>query len=160
MPQTNLKPNVTELSVFDKQILPILGYSASIWSLPNKTNDVIFKGIESISSHTNIKHYCNNISDKQVSIHSIKKLGHSRENPKPYIVTFRDFTDKLDVLYGTCTSANFNHNDINVQECQVNIDNLEDEKLHTKFCKNILGLNKKANHSCCMSDLGRFPVSY
>ena len=41
-------------SVFDKQILPILGYGASIWSLPNKTNDVIFKGIESICAHTNI----------------------------------------------------------------------------------------------------------
>ena len=147
-------------SVFDKQILPILGYGASIWSLPNKTNDVIFKGIESISAHTSIKHYCNNICDKQVSIHSIKKLGHSRENPKPYIVTFTDFTDKLDILYGTCTSVNFNHNDINVQECQVNIDNLEYEKLHTKFCKTILGLNKKANNSGCMSELGRFPVSY
>ena len=78
-----------------------------------------------------------------MSIHSIKKLGHSRENPKPYIVTLTDFTDKLDVLYGTCTSVSFNHNDINVQECEVNIDNLEYEKLHKKFCKNILALNKK-----------------
>ena len=39
------------------------------------------------------------------------------------------------------------------------IDNLEYEKLHTKFCKNILGLNKKANNLGSMSELVRFPVS-
>ena len=44
----------------------------------------------------------------------------------------------------------------------VTIDNLhvEYEKLHTKFCKNILGLNKKANNLGSMSEQGRFPVSY
>ena len=83
-----------------------------------------------------------------------------KANRALFLVRKVNSNHKLDVLYGTCTSVNSNHNDVNVQECQVNIDNLEYEKIHTKFCKNILGLNKKANNSGCMSELGRFPVSY
>ena len=68
------------LSVFDKQILPILSYGSVIWSLP-----------------------------------------------------------KRDI---------------------VNIDRLEYEKFHHSFCKNILGVSKKASNANCLGELGRFPISH
>ena len=38
--------------------------------------------------------------------------------------------------------------------------NLKCEKLHTKFCRQILGIHKKASTFGVFSELGRFPLSY
>jgi hypothetical protein len=38
--------------------------------------------------------------------------------------------------------------------------NLEIEKLHIKFSKYILGVNKRATHFSTLSELGRFPLHF
>jgi hypothetical protein len=38
--------------------------------------------------------------------------------------------------------------------------NLIGEKLHTKFCKYILGVHKKITNFAVLSELGRFPLYY
>jgi hypothetical protein len=38
--------------------------------------------------------------------------------------------------------------------------NLEIEKLHIKFSKYILGVNKRATHFATLSELGRFPLHF
>ena len=32
------------------------------------------------------------------------------------------------------------------------------EKLHTKLCKNLLGVNNKTSNAACRAELGRYPI--
>ena len=34
------------------------------------------------------------------------------------------------------------------------------KKIHHSFCKNILGVSKKASNASCFGELGRFPISH
>ena len=36
--------------------------------------------------------------------------------------------------------------------------NMNGEKLHTKFCKYVLGVHSKASNIACVGELGRFPI--
>ena len=36
--------------------------------------------------------------------------------------------------------------------------NFHGEKLHTKFCKYVLGVHFKASHLACVGEVGRFPI--
>ena len=38
--------------------------------------------------------------------------------------------------------------------------NLVGEKLHTKFCKHILGVHKKTSNFAALAELGRFPLYF
>ena len=40
------------------------------------------------------------------------------------------------------------------------LDNINIEKVHVKFCKFILGVNKRAVNLAVKNELGRFPVSF
>lgn len=48
----------------------------------------------------------------------------------------------------------------NVQNSANTFSNLPAEKLHIKFCKTVLGVNKKATNLATLSELGRFPLHY
>lgn len=76
-----------------------------------------------------------------------------------------DHTIKPILLYGSEIWGIFNvnnikikqSNDILIQQCY---NNLIAETLHLKFCKTILGLNKKSMNHASLSELGRFPLHY
>ena len=37
--------------------------------------------------------------------------------------------------------------------------NFHGEKLHTKFCKYVLGVHSKDSNLACVGEVGRFPIS-
>jgi hypothetical protein len=75
-----------------------------------------------------------------------------------------DHTIKPIVLYGCEIWGTFNSNTARFRNGTVSPDrmysNLIGEKLHTKFCKFILGVHKKTTNFAVLSELGRFPLYY
>ena len=48
-------------------------------------------------------------------------------------------------------------NNLKIDDC---FKNLPCERIHLKFCKDILGVHKKSNNFAVWSELGRFPLHY
>ena len=63
-------------------------------------------------------------------------------------------------LYGSEVWGAYNINKLDQQGTLKSIinDNLEYEKLHLKFCKNILGFHKKSTNIASQGELGRYPI--
>ena len=84
----------------------------------------------------------------------------------PYIrvSTYRTCTIKPIALYGCEIWGTFNSNTARFRNGTVSPDriysNLIGEKLHTKFCKFILGVHRKPTNFAVLSELGRFPLYY
>ena len=86
-------------------------------------------------------------------------------NPKPKTsIHIFDHTIKPIVLYGCEIWGNFNSNTARFRNETLSpyriYSNLICEKLHTKFCKFILGVHKKPTNFAVLSELGRFPLYY
>lgn len=75
-----------------------------------------------------------------------------------------DHTIKPILMYGSEVWGYFNPNAARFKKEDMTIDqihlNLLSEKLHIKFCKYILGVNKKATNLAVLSELGRFPIHF
>ena len=107
------------LSVFDKQIAPILRYGSPIWSSPQSTNKVVFHGIENDSNaHDTIRKYCLYICKENVDLSSIIKMGKSRESPKPYMVTLENIEYKIKLLCNTNIMGNDTLYDMNIDQLE------------------------------------------
>jgi hypothetical protein len=83
--------------------------------------------------------------------------------PKTSIHIF-DHTIKPIALYGCEIGGTFNSNTARFRNGTLSPDriysNLICEKLHTKFCKFIFGVHKKATNFAFLSELGHFPLYY
>lgn len=138
------------LSLFDKQIFPILTYGSIYWGM-NKTYNKLYinnvpNTIKSIKQLTNFF---------KVQEHCIKKTRHIKcnNNTKPncyrLLITTDNYNSKIHFL-----------NDRNIET--TNIENSYDdhpcEKIHTKFLKYALGINKFASNHAIRAELGRFPL--
>lgn len=75
-----------------------------------------------------------------------------------------DHNIKPILLYGSEIWGIFNVNNIKIKQSNdiliQRYNNLIAETLHLKFCKTILGLNKKSMNHASLSELGRFPLHY
>jgi len=75
-----------------------------------------------------------------------------------------DHTIKPILLYGSEIWGCFNPFKKVLKKDDISFDkiypNLFADKLHIKFCKFILGVNKKATHFAVLSELGRFPLHF
>ena len=76
-----------------------------------------------------------------------------------------DHTIKPILLYGSEIWGIFNVNNSKIKQSnqvlmQLCYKNFTGENLHIKFCKTILGLNKKSMNHASLSELGRYPLHY
>ena len=98
------------------------------------------------------------------SMHVWKLSPNSFAYPYIRVSTYRTCTIKPIALYGCEIWGTFNSNTARFRNGTVSPDriysNLIGEKLHTKFCKFILGVHKKTTNFAVLSELGRFPLYY
>ena len=134
------------LSIFDKQIFPILSYGSLFWY----RNDNF------------TKLYLNNIDEKSTSTQNLNKLLHSENITKTrkisngltnlgkcrLLVTTDTYKTKLKIL---------NSNKLEAEGLRNNFDQPY-EKVHTKFLKFALGISKNASNNAIRAELGRFPL--
>ena len=150
----NVSPRLS-LSLFDKQIVPILLYGAEVWSAP-RTHNFIYLLNQTGSDNTRclVQNALNGISDSQIPFVYARRI---RKKPKQGSPDLRKILIKL---------QNYNHKEILMREHKHlftdYIDNNDSsiENVHNYFCKRSLRVNKYASTSAVKYELGRFPIAH
>lgn len=134
------------MSLFDKQISPILTYGAPIWGIPNSTNYVY---VENIAESANIKTITSN-----VPIIWAKRVGKRKNNSnRKVLMKFDIYDNKMAFLYGRRSFGNFRLSDYDTD-----YDEYKYEAVHTSYCKFALNVSKWSSNYACRAELGRFPL--
>lgn len=147
--------------LFDKQILPILNYGCSIWSMPRNTSMLYLDNIGDINTCTKtyvtslIKAIC---PDKTIPVEMAKRLGKTDSLNRPVLVKFRKLLDKEVFMRALARNSTYNY--IKCRNADQSYSNYEIEKVHTKFCKQTLNLRKNCSNLAVLAELGRYPVIY
>ncbi len=150
--------NVTlAMSLFDKMISPVLLYGCSIWGLPKNTNLLYLKNVsESEDTRSVTEKILHDIMGRNCEIRSTRRIGKINQNQqRPILVEFNELKDKFDIL--NCRSS-IKSNFI-IENFEYHIENTLYEKMHCRFLKFILNVNKYSSNSAVRGELGRFPLS-
>ena len=132
------------MSLFDKQIVPILTYGSTFWGINDNFTRFYIKDVdENINTlnDLNNKLHCK-------SIISFKRVGKKSNTPRNIIAEADSYESKIFLLNKFKYCDEFHQTIVE--------DNLE--KVHTKFCKFALNINKYASNHLIRAELGRFPV--
>jgi hypothetical protein len=148
----NTAPQLS-MSLFDKQVEPILTYGCTIWGPP--------------SCSQSIKLFCN-ISDKRnmkneidmcfaaLNIHDMEVVSYRYNCEKKYVyIVLKNVTDKSIIM------QSYEKNPVNfvIEDCIKN-EFRDVDKLHAKFVKSSLGVSKFCSNTMAFGELGRIPISY
>ena len=146
------------LNLFDKMISPVLLYGCSIWGAPNRTNLLNIKNLtEQGDTRSCVKQFLHTLSKRYIEIKSAKRIGKINENmPRIILLEVNNLADKLDLLRCSevCKTGN-----VTIDNCDFKIEDNLIEKLHAKFLKFVLNVNKFSSNSAVRGELGRHPLT-
>lgn len=147
------------LNLFDKMISPILLYGCCLWGLPKTTNLLYMYNLPEIGTTlAQVKRTFFRLCGKNVEINSVKRTGNRQNNTcKPILIDLKHIDDKFRILY----NCQYQHQNLHIslQNVDINLEKLLYEKVHTKFLKFVLNVNKFASNVLVRGELGRFPLS-
>ena len=142
------------LSLFDKQILPILLYGSSVWGIPRTQNLIYLENQdEMINTRTLVTTALSSILDRPVPFEYARRVGkrNADERPRKILIKLKSYSDKLEILGLTNSHnyviSNFVENDYSI------------EKVYNDFSKKSLNVSKYASNAAIQSELGRYHVS-
>ena len=143
------------ISLFDKQILPILLYGCSVWGLP-RTQNLIYLEQQDENQNTReiVTHVFSSIMNRSVPIEYARRVGKRSTdglNTRKILVKLKSYSDKKELLR---LAINHNRPISNFIEKEYDI-----EKVHNDFCKKSLNVSKYASNVAVQGELGRFPIS-
>ena len=139
------------LSIFDKQIMPILTYGCPLWGLPNTTNYILMTGTDQPNMGRDI---INTVTSKIVKTTWIRNTS-SINNPKRLLLNLDNIDDK-DLIF---RNRHILPPGVDIHDVDIDHDKQDYEKIHTKFCKYVLNIPKQAGNDASRGELGRFPLS-
>ena len=142
------------MSIFEKQIVPILTYGCPLWSLPNTTNYIILTGTNNIQQG---KEYIYNITGKNIRYSWVRDTTCRRQPSAPckLLLNIENYEDKELVLVNRHKLPT----GINISDNNFDYDSLSYEKVQTNFCKFILNLPRQAGNNACRGEIGKFPLA-
>ena len=136
------------LSIFDKQIAPILLYGSSIWSPPRSHNLLyIHDQTEIGNTRTIVKNFLNNLCQCDVPLIYTRRVGKNNAlNPRKILVKVENFGDKEKILqkkspFITCFET-------------------ETKNIFEEICKRVLNITKFASVTAVTGELGRYPIAF
>ena len=142
------------LSLFDKQILPILSYGSSVWGIPRTQNLIYLENQdEMINTRTLVTTALSSILDRPVPFEYARRVGkrNADERPRKILIKLKSYSDKLEILGLTNSHnyviSNFVENDYSI------------EKVYNDFSKKSLNVSKYASNAAIQSELGRYHIS-
>ena len=138
------------LSIFDKQIVPILLYGSNIWSLP-QTHTLLYILNQSNNGKTReiAEKFLDNLGAKKIPIHYAKRVGKTNnQQSKKILVKLKQYDD-VELL--------LRQNSDSLQTFHPSVPH-DIEKVHSDFCKKALSVSKYSSTSAVMSEVGRFPI--
>ena len=140
------------MSIFDKQIAPILLYGTSIWSPPQSFNYLYVHGQpEGGNVRTVVKRLIANLCQREIKLEYTRRVGrNTSQQPRKILVKVSNYEDKEHIL--RMNSPLFSNFDTDTKT--------PFEKVHSDFCKRTLNITKFASVTAVMGELGRFPLIY
>jgi len=138
------------MSLYDKQISPILLYGCPVWGSPPCTNYIYIDDVpENVSPHAALKSL-----DDSCKVHFCKRVGRVKEgNTRPILVNVVDTQAKYRILDRNNSLASPYRTRNYVKE-----QTYEYENIHNEVCKYALNVNKFVSNTACRLELGRYPV--
>ena len=138
------------MSLFDKQIEPILLYGSPIWGIPSSTRSLKLKG-DTLDTNTRVAAYkcLQSIGINDIKIVSCRRLKVNQG----ITLTVRNVSDKLEIMtkyIKTPATFTIEEND------ELPPDDVE--ILYSSFCKYSVGVSKYASTKLTLDELGRFPI--
>ncbi len=141
------------MSIFDKQITPILTYGCPIWGLPNTTNYITIVGTCIPQQGRDL---INMIVGETIKTMWVRNTTSTRDlsATQTLLMNLANFDDKECILMNR---HKLPHN-ISIQDVDLEHDKYAYEKVHTNFCKFTLNLPKQTGNNSSWGELGRFPI--
>ena len=157
---SNNKGNICiklSLSLFDKQIAPILLYGCATWALPTNTKQVIIQNIpESQTLRPYVDDLCSNLINRHANINSARRIGKSSNNkPREVSVYFEAYKDATDFTHSLNNDINNSYNATKQKDTLM--DDLI-ENFHCRYLKYILGVNKYASNKAFPWGVRSLPI--
>ena len=140
------------LSIYDKQIAPVMMYGCSIWSVP-KTGNLLY--LENQPENSKVRKVVDeifkDIFGEILPFEYAKRVGKIQTNQnRRILIKLRDFDDKLKIL----SSKDHNYTFSNY----VDISTSDSEKEYLSFCKSAMNVSKYASNSATCFELGIKPI--
>ena len=147
------------LSLFDKQIIPILLYGAAIWSLPD-TQNLLYLLDQPEDTRDNTRQLVSiALSDtvgRDMSFEYARRVGkRSNASNRKIIIRLHSFSDKNEILH-CCQNTTYVFVNFDTEPNYLMKDSIE--KVHTAYMKKTLNVTKFASNMCMYSELRRFPI--
>ncbi len=134
---------------------PILLYGCCIWGIPETTSLIYINNIpEGVDTRAITRSALNKLSGKQILFNFAKRIGKKGNNiSRPILVNLQQICDKFHVL------GKAEGNGFDVTNYDFKIEDTLYEKMHSKFLKFVLNVNKHSSNTAVRGELGRFPIS-
>ena len=143
------------MSIFYKQIQPIISYGCVNWALPSLSKYIYLDNVPNDITNDSIK---NGLAAYGMTPILCKRVG-KRLNPcRSVLLNMKSIDDKIKLL-GLQNLCNI-YDDVMVRNYDFDFDKLLYEKLHTRFCKFTMNVSKYSSNSACRAELGRYPLCY
>ena len=140
------------LSVFDKQIVPILLYGSNIWSLPATQNLVYIAGqSEKANTRSLVDEIMHTVCGRSIPFAYARRVGKLGNYPRKILIRLNNYHDKEDLLR-RASNHPYLFEEFNEHTTS------DIEKVHTDYLKRCLNLNKHGSNTAVRGELGRFPV--
>ena len=142
------------MSIFDKQIAPILLYGCPIWCLPQSHNLVYIEGQpENLITRNVTNQAFETALGHPVQFEYARRVGKNIPNQKRRIlVKLKSLSDKENILRSDCSSYKFTNFEMKSYS--------DMEKMHVDFCKRSLNMSKFCSSSAIYCELGVFPIEH
>ena len=137
------------LSIFDKQISPVILYGCAIWSLPNNGNILYLENQpEHVNTRKRLNEVFTNILGKQLPFVYARRVGkYSPTQNRRFIIKMKYYEDKETLLRLMDTNYTFTN------FIQPNYSDISKKQLD--FCKKSLNLSKYSSNTAVQYELGR-----
>ena len=143
------------MSIYDKQIQPIINYGCANWALPSSSTYMYLDNIPNDVSTNAIKR---NLVANEINTVLCKRVGKSSNTCRPFLLNLSSIEDKMKLLRLQDLSSI--HEDVAVRNYDIDCDKLMYEKLHTRYCKFTLNVSKFSSNYACRAELGRYPLCF
>ena len=142
------------INLFDKQIVPILLYGSSVWSVPQTQNlFYLEEQPENQNTRTIVAGMSLSTFNRNVPFEYARRVGRRPEidaSPRKILVKLKLYSDKQE-LFRLVNDSLFTISNFVEKESII-------EKVHNDFCKKALNISKYASNMAVQAELGRYPI--
>jgi exonuclease III len=136
------------LSIFDKQISPILLYGSCIWGIKEAHMVKLKSHMTNLDNKASVRNICENVLKRKIEFDMVRSDKINNE----VIIRVKNYLDKMNLIQqGHLT------NNVCIEHFATGPKH-QCEKLHTKFCKFVLGISKFSSDYAVLGELGRVPL--